>query len=478
MNGLEYTPIHDIPGIIDNTRNFYKTGSSKDLAFRKHQLEQMVLYLKENQTELENAICSDIKRHRIVTLAEMAPVINECNYLINNLNRLVKPVSPKKWYWLNVMDTTYTRKEPKGIVLIIVASHTAAFLTRTITNYLDRRSFKIINGGADETNIVLDHPFDHIFYTGGNVAGKIVLEKAAKFFTPVTLELGGKSPVLIAPDTNHQEVANRVVFGKFLNNGQTCVAPDYILVQHDHAESLIKALRQSIRDFFGDMPEKSDSYGRIINLRQFDRLKRILDGVDPKTVVIGGQCDEQDLYIAPTVVYPASVDGTEMMDFELFGPILPVVPVDDIDEAIKIINAKPHPLVTYIFSNQRDLVNKVIEQTTSGGVLVNDTLVHTLEASLPFGGVGASGMGNYHGDYSFNTFSHERSVMIKPTGFEHIMTARYPPFNQDKYYLFETVVYGLPSCLSAKLKTIKCFFESLIEVLLVSSSPPKIKNME
>ncbi|ORZ21614.1 Aldehyde/histidinol dehydrogenase [Absidia repens] len=500
MSELEYTPIQDIPTIIDDARQFYKTGTTKELAFRKQQLKQVIRYLEDSEKGIENAVYSDLKKHRMEVLAEIAPVINECKYLIENLDRLAKPVSPKKLYWINATDTTYVRKEPKGVVLVIgawnypvhltlmpvvgaiaagncvilkpseVASHTAAFLTKTMSGYLDQRFFKIVNGAVDETTALLDRPLDHIFYTGGGTIGSIVMGKAAKFLTPVTLELGGKSPTYVAPDAVNQCTANRIAWGKFYNNGQTCVAPDYIIVQREHAESLVSELQKTIKEFYGEYPEKSDSYGRIINHRQFDRLKKCLDSVDPATVVIGGQTNRDDLFIAPTVIYPATASGNPIMDNEIFGPILPVVPVDNIDEAIDIINSKPHPLVTYIFSDKKKEINKVIEQSTSGGVLVNDTLMHILETSLPFGGVGASGMGNYHGDKSFTTFSHERSTMIKSTGLESVMGARYPPYNQDKYNLFSVLIYGLPSSIVAKAQTIKTFLGSSVQVFFGSSS--------
>ncbi|KAI8334651.1 Aldehyde/histidinol dehydrogenase [Chlamydoabsidia padenii] len=500
MAELQYTSIQEIPTIVEDARRFYKTGATKDLSYRKNQLKQIICYLQENENEIEKAIWNDLKKHRMEVLAEIAPVINECKYLIENLDRLAKPVSPKKLYWIHATDTTYIRKEPKGVVLVIgawnypihltlmpivgaiaagncvilkpseVSPHTSALLAKTLTSYIDVRSFKIINGGVDETTVLLDQHVNHIFYTGNGKVGSIVMEKAAKFLTPVTLELGGKSPTYVAPDAISQVTANRIAWGKYYNNGQTCVAPDYILVQRDHAENLVELLQKSIKEFYGEYPEKSDSYGRIINHRQFDRLKNALDEVDPTNVIIGGQTNRDDLFIAPTIIYPAPANGVAIMEDEIFGPILPVVPVDDVDEAIDIINSKPSPLVTYIFGDKKTEINHVIEQTTSGGVLVNDTLMHILEASLPFGGVGASGMGNYHGDKSFDTFSHERSTMIKSTNLESAMIARYPPYNDDKYNMFSVLIYGLPSSFIAKAQTIKNFLGASVQVFFGGSS--------
>ncbi|KAI8097217.1 Aldehyde/histidinol dehydrogenase [Halteromyces radiatus] len=502
MATLEYTPLSDIPGIINDVKQTFRTGLTKDLAFRKKQLKQLIRYFEENEAEIEKVVWSDLKKHRMEVLAETAPVVNECKYMLDNLDRLAKPTSPKKVYWINAMDTTFVRKEPKGVVLVLgawnypihlalmpvvgaiaagncvilkpseISSHTANFMAKTITSYLDQRFFKVINGAVQETSAILNHPFDHIFYTGGGTVGTIVMEKAAKFLTPVTLELGGKSPTYVTPESVNQVTANRIVWGKFYNNGQTCVAPDYVLVHRDHAEKMVSALQKSIRDFYGLYAEKSNSYGRIINQRQFDRLVSLLNGVPSETIVLGGYSHQDDLFIAPTIVYPAPARGVALMNDEIFGPILPVVPVDNVDEAIEIINQKPQPLVTYIFSDNKTEINKVLDQTSSGGVLVNDTLMHVVETSLPFGGIGGSGMGNYHGDRSFTTFSHERSTMIKSTALEPVIGARYPPYNDDKYNLFSVLINGLPASIGAKLQTIKTVLGSSYRVLFSSSPAP------
>ncbi|CAO3652217.1 unnamed protein product [Cunninghamella blakesleeana] len=504
-NVLEYTPIDDISSIINEVRTNYKTGITKDLAFRKEQLKKMIQFFEENNAEFEKCVWSDLRKHRMEVLAETAPVVNNCKYLIENLDRLATPVSPKKHYIMNSSDVTYIRKEPKGVVLVIgswnypvhlllmpvigaiaagnaviikpseVAAHTAATITKLLSKYLDQRFYRVINGAAEETTKILENQLDHIFYTGGGTVGSIIMEKAAKHLTPVTLELGGKSPTYIGPDAINQLTANRISWGKFYNNGQTCVAPDYILVKRENAEELIKLLRKSITQFYSEQPEKSDSYGRIVNHRQFDRLQSWLDNVDPASIVIGGQSNRDDLFFAPTVVYPAPANGTLLMDNEIFGPILPIVPVDDVNEAIDVINSKSHPLVIYVFSNDKEETQKVINQTLSGGVLANDTLMHVVESSIPFGGVGPSGMGNYHGDRSFDTFTHERSTMLKSTRLESMMGARYPPYNDDKYNLFSLLINGLPSSFGDKVSTLKQFVGSSISVFW-SSPDAKQEN--
>ncbi|CAO3651339.1 unnamed protein product [Cunninghamella echinulata] len=493
-NILEYTPIDQITPIINEVRKHYRTGVTKDVAFRKEQLNKMIQLLEENKPELEKAVWLDLRKHRMEALAEIAPVVNNCKYLIENIDRLATPVSPKKHYMMNASDITYIRKEPKGVVLVIgawnypihlllmpvigaiaagnavilkpseVSANTANVITKLLPNYLDQRFYRTINGAAEETTKVLENQLDHIFYTGGGTVGTIVMEKAARHLTPVTLELGGKSPTYVGPDAVNQLTANRIAWGKFYNNGQTCVAPDYILVQRDNAEELISYLRKSIRQFYSEHPEKSESYGRIVNQRQFDRLKSWLDAVDPKSIVIGGETNRDDLFIAPTVVYPAPVSGNLLMDNEIFGPIIPIVPIDNVDDALDIINSKSHPLVVYIFSNDKAEVQKILDQTISGGVLVNDTLMHVVESSIPFGGIGPSGMGSYHGDRSFDTFTHERSTMIKSTRLESMMEARYPPYNDDKYNIFSILISGLPSGFGDKISTIRQFFGSSISI--------------
>ncbi|KAI8062211.1 Aldehyde/histidinol dehydrogenase [Gongronella butleri] len=377
------------------------------------------------------------------------------------------------------------RKEPKGVVLVIgawnypvhllllpvvgaiaagncviikpseVASHTAQALTELIPKYLNTEFYRVVNGAAAETTALLEQPLDHIFYTGGGTIGKIVMTKAAQQLIPVTLELGGKSPTIVCADAVTPTTANRIAWGKFFNSGQTCVAPDYVLVQKDQVDALVGHLRDSIHSFFGDDAATSDSYGRIINKRQFDRLTKVLDGVDKSTVVIGGETLADQVYIAPTVVSPVSAQGHSLMDDEIFGPILPIVPVDDLDHAIDIVNA----------SDDKGNINKVIDNTRSGGVLVNDTLMHVAESALPFGGVGPSGTGNYHGEHSFNTFSHDRSVMIKPSNMEKVLAARYPPYNDDKAFLLNMLLSGLPAAIGAKFVAIFQFLRVLYRSL-------------
>ncbi|KAG0170269.1 aldehyde dehydrogenase 3, member A2 [Apophysomyces sp. BC1034] len=484
MASLTYTPKGAIPTIVSKLRENFDTGITKNIAFRKEQLGNLVRCLEENGSEFEEALWKDLRKHKMECgIGEISPIIDECKYMIKNLDRLSKPTHTSKRFMMNSMDKTYIRKEAKGVVLVIgawnypvnllllpavgaiaagncvvfkpseVAAHTAAAMARLLPKYLDERAYSVINGGVVETTELLEQRLDHIFYTGNGMVGRIVMTAAAKHLTPVTLELGGKSPAIVAPDADLEVAANRLVFGKFFNNGQTCVAPDYVLVEKNRAGPLLAACKNAIVQFYGEDAQKSESYGRIVSTRQFDRLKALLDGCDPASILAGGQTDRDDLFIAPTLVSPVTIDA-DLMQQEIFGPILPVVTVENMDEAIQIVKSKDHPLAMYIFSNSANIYNNILDNTNSGGVLVNDTLMHLQELSLPFGGVGPSGTGAYHGDKSFDTFTHERSTMVKSAGLESIISVRYPPYNADKYTLITLLVTGLPKTVGAKVKTL------------------------
>ncbi|KAG0173659.1 Aldehyde dehydrogenase [Apophysomyces sp. BC1034] len=500
MAQLSFTLKENIPSIVQGLRQQFRTGLTKDLTFRKQQLQNLHRMLIENKQELTDAVWKDLHKHKLeADTGEIAPIVDECLYMIKNLDRLAKPEHTVKRFRMNSQDKTYIRKEPKGVALVIgawnypihllfmpvvgaiaagncvlikpseVSAHTAELVSRLVPEYLDQRAYALVNGGVEETTVVLEQKFDHIFYTGNGVVGRIVMAAASKHLTPVTLELGGKSPAIVAPDANLHATANRLMWGKFFNNGQTCVAPDYILVTEKNAAALISAFQKSLANFYTENPQKSSSYGRIVNHRQFDRLKGIIDSLDPSAIIIGGTTDRDDLYISPTVVSPVDANDTRLMENEIFGifvddhyflmsklwdtgPILPIVTVKDMEEAVDIINAKDSPLAMYIFTESKAIYNNILDKTNSGGVLVNDTLMQILEMSLPFGGVGASGMGSYHGDKSFYTFTHERSTMVKSSGMEGAMNVRYPPYNDDKHTLMAAMVYGLPAAAGAKVK--------------------------
>jgi aldehyde dehydrogenase (NAD+) len=307
-----------------------------------------------------------------------------------------------------------------------VSAATEAAFARLVPKYLDPEAFIVIRGAADETTVLLKERFDHIFYTGNGVVGRIVMRAAAEHLTPVTLELGGKSPCIIDRDADLDKSVPRLTWGKFYNAGQTCIAPDYVLVHKDKMQPLIEKLQNTIKDFYGSDPSQSQDYCKVINSRHTMRLKELLNG---QNVVAGGQVDVDKCYISPTLVANPRPDSKLMQD-EIFGPILPIIPINNLDEAIDFVNSRDKPLALYIFSKNKSNVQKVIETTSSGGVGVNECILHNICTDLPFGGVGPSGMGSYNGKHTFQTFTHEKGVLIRPQASDPSL--RFPPYTPGK----------------------------------------------
>jgi aldehyde dehydrogenase (NAD+) len=307
-----------------------------------------------------------------------------------------------------------------------VSMHTSATLARLVPEYLDPDCVAIVEGGVDETQALLAEQFDHIFYTGNGQVGRVVMEAAAKHLTPVTLELGGKSPVIVAADADLDVAAHRVAWGKFLNAGQTCIAPDYALVAREVEQPFVERIAQVVKEFYGPDPKASPDYARIVNDRHFRRLEALMDD---GTAVLGGEVDAEQRYIAPTVLREVAPDAPVMAE-EIFGPLLPVLAVDDVDEAIQFVNDRDRPLALYVFSGSGAVRDDVLARTTSGGAGVNATVLQVAVPDLPFGGVGASGMGAYHGRAGFDTFSHHKAVLKKSTRLDPKFA--YPPYTKRK----------------------------------------------
>ena len=307
-----------------------------------------------------------------------------------------------------------------------VAAATSGALAQLIPEYLDHDAIAVVEGAVSETKALLDERFDHIFYTGNGRVGRVVMEAASRHLTPVTLELGGKSPAIVDGSANLEVAARRIAWGKFLNAGQTCIAPDYVLVSRDAHDRLIELIRRAVFDFYGNDPKASPDYARIINDNHFKRLVQLLDS---GTAVVGGESDPATRYLAPTVLRDVAADAPVMQE-EIFGPVLPVVPVDDADEAIAFVNAHDKPLALYVFAGDKAVANRVVERTSSGGACVNATLYHVAVPNLPFGGVGESGVGAYHGKASFDVFSHWKPVLKKSTRPDPDLA--YPPYTDKK----------------------------------------------
>ncbi|XP_061606907.1 aldehyde dehydrogenase family 3 member A2b isoform X2 [Phyllopteryx taeniolatus] len=294
--------------------------------------------------------------------------------------------------------------------------------------YLDKELYPVVTGGVPETQELLRQRFDHIFYTGNGAVGKLIMAAAAKHLTPVTLELGGKSPCYVDSKCDVAVACRRVAWGKFTNCGQTCIAPDYVLCEPAVQQRLIQELRKAIEEFYTDDPKTCPDYGRIVNRRHF---RRIVSMLQDSTVAVGGDNDEEDRFIAPTVLRDVKPDAKVMQE-EIFGPLLPILTVNGLDEAIRFINKGEKPLALYVFSDDDKVIKKMRDETSSGGFLANDCLVHYSVSSLPFGGVGNSGMGCYHGKYTFDQMSHLRGCLIKGLKMEGMNNMRYPPHTAKK----------------------------------------------
>ncbi|KAK3592559.1 hypothetical protein CHS0354_000886 [Potamilus streckersoni] len=449
----------NISQLVSSLRETFQTGRTIDLQWRIGQLNMLLKLLDENRDQLCNALKRDLNKHKFeAAVLEVDYCRNDLVHCLNNLSEWAAPEKVAKGL-LNVMDRCYIRKEPFGVVLIIgawnypvqlnilpligaiaagncvvvkpseLSVYTAKILEELLSRYLDQDCIKCISGGVPESTALLAEKWDYIFYTGNTAVGKIVMQAAAEYLTPVTLELGGKSPVFVDKDCDLGIVANRILWGKCTNAGQTCVSPDYIMCTKETQDVLVGKLKNSLKTFYGDNVKTSNDYARIVNDRHFQRIKKLLSTC--KEIAFGGDFDESQRYIAPTVVINVKFTD-QVMQEEIFGPILPIIPVKDEDEAIKQIVKGDKPLALYIFSNNKSLVQKFITSTSSGGVCVNDTLMQGSIPSLPFGGVGNSGMGGYHGKFTFDTFSHKRAMMERDLALESINGVRYPPFTDVK----------------------------------------------
>ncbi|KAF9990702.1 aldehyde dehydrogenase 3, member A2 [Mortierella antarctica] len=434
---IEYTPVQAIPKIVANSRASFLTHRTQALEFRKEQLRALQRMVSENSEELINAIYSDLKRSSDF---EIPTCIKVCQEFIDHLETLTQN---QKAAALAENDDCYVRLSPLGSVLIIgawnfpimlvleplagaiaagntcvikpseVSQTSATVLTRLLQQYMDPQVVAVINGGAEETTALLKERFDHIFYTGGTEVGRIVMMAAAKNLTPVTLELGGKCPVIVSAKSDLAKAAQTIAGWKAMNCGQICLTVDYVLCPKHLQEELIKNVIGTWQHLYGANPKEAKNYAKVVSKRQHERLVKVLKAVEGENkIVYGGKYDVDHLYIEPTIVTNVSLND-EIMKHEIFGPILPIVACEDLDEAIRIINTQEHALNMNIFTNDKAEVERVLRETRSGAVNVNDVAAHFGHHALPFGGVGHSGTGNYHGKYSIDTFSHKRAVMVR-----------------------------------------------------------------
>ena len=439
------TPSGDVdspaPALVGALRAYFETGATKPLSWRLSQLDALEHFLKEREQDILDALRADLGKPATEAFgAEIGLTLSEIRLTRKKLASWMKPERVRTSL-LAMPGRSYIYREPLGVTLIIapwnypfqlvvlpligamaagncavvkpseISPNVSALIAKWLPKYLDRRAVQVVEGGVPETTALLREKWDHILYTGNGTVGRIVMEAAAKHLTPVTLELGGKSPCIVDESADLDVAAKRIVYGKFFNAGQTCVAPDYVLV-HDHVhDALINRMVSMIREFYGDDPKQSPDFARIVNERHHARLTRLLGNTD---VVTGGETDVSDRYIAPTILKNVKEDDAVMQE-EIFGPILPVISVSSVESAIGFVNRHEKPLALYVFAGDEAAQDRVLSGTSAGGTVLNHVWLHLSVPELPFGGVGESGMGAYHGRQSFETFSHRRSVLKKPT---------------------------------------------------------------
>jgi acyl-CoA reductase-like NAD-dependent aldehyde dehydrogenase len=446
----------DYTDLVAGQRKYFHSGATRPAEWRRQQLEALKALLADNRDRFFAALRQDLRRNDVDSdLTDVGFCIKEAEYALKHMHHWTK-VEHEPTPLLLEPGHVRVRRDPLGVTLIIGAWNeplmltfgplapalaagntavikpsemcvaTSALIAELVPRYMDTNAVAVVQGAVPETTALLDQHWDLIFFTGSPQVGKIIHQAAAKHLTPTVLELGGKSPTIVHPSADIKTAARRIAFGRFINAGQICTAPDHVLVWPEVKDELVAHLVQAVRDFYGDDPQKSPDYGRIINRKATERLARLLDS---GTAVVGGRADLDDFYIAPTVLVDVPWDSPIMQE-EVFGPILPVLEIDSVLGVIDWVNRNPHPLGLYVFAEDHDVVDQILTMTESGDAVVNDCTIHPLIPELPFGGVGNSGMGKYHGRWGFDAFTNARGVlyhspMIDPG-------VRYPPYAEHQ----------------------------------------------
>jgi len=457
MDTIFETVTGNTASVVAAQRTFFRTAKSKDVSFRIKQLKKLYSLIHQHEERITEALHKDLGRHPYESLSvELGPVYSDLKHLIRHTREWSRPEYVKTSLF-HTPGTSRIYSEPYGNVLVIApwnyplllsispiagamsagncvvlkpsehAPHTSALLCDLINNNFDAGYLHVVEGGVETNQQLLAEKWDYIFFTGGTEIGRIIYQAAAKHLTPVTLELGGKSPCVVDKNVSVRTAAKRIVWGKFVNQGQTCIAPDYLFVHRDVKDKFIAAMKEAITSLYGSEPLESGSIGRIINQRQYDRLKTYLDNGE---IISGGKYNDAQLVIEPTLMVNAPYDSRVMTE-EIFGPILPIYEYSDLEEVIRFVNDRDKPLAAYIFSRSASVRERFITSTSSGGVTENDTMMHISSGEMPFGGVGNSGMGGYHGKFSFDTFSHKRSVLHRMSQpLDNFL--RYAPYSKAK----------------------------------------------
>ncbi|KFK30059.1 hypothetical protein AALP_AA7G211500 [Arabis alpina] len=467
--------------LVGDLRSNFNTGRTKSYEWRISQLQNIVRMIDEKEKYITEALYQDLSKPELEAfLAEISNTKSSCTLAIKDLKTWMAPETVKTSV-TTFPSSAQIVSEPLGVVLVIsawnfpfllsvepvigaiaagnavvlkpseIAPATSSLLAKLFSEYLDETSIRVIEGRVPETTALLDQKWDKIFFTGGARVGRIVMTAAAKNLTPVVLELGGKCPALVDSDVNLQVVARRIIAGKWAcNNGQACIGVDYVITTEDFASKLIDAVKTELESFFGKNPLESKDLSRIVNSFHFKRLEGMLkeNGVANK-IVHGGQTIEDKLKISPTILVDVSEESS-MMREEIFGPLLPIVTVQKIEDGIQVIRSKPKPLAAYLFTDNKELQQQFVQDVAAGGIGVNDTILHVTVKDLPFGGVGESGIGAYHGKFSYDTFSHKKGVLYR--SFVGDSDIRYPPYTTKK----KTVLKALLS--SNIFRAILAFF--------------------
>jgi len=446
----------DFTALVSRHRSYFRTGATRSVEWREGQLNALRTMMIDRAEDFYASLWTDLRRNRTdADLTDVKFLVGEADHALAHLRDWMKPV-PISTPPMFTPSYAQVRFDPLGVGLIIgtwnypvmltlspliaaisggnaavikpsdVGAATADVIARWLPEYLDRDAFSVVLGGVPETTALLEQQWDHIFFTGGSTVARVVMAAAAKHLTPVVLELGGKSPAVVHSSADLRVAARRIAQGRWNNAGQTCTAPDYVLVFNGVARQFLEQLKAIVVQFYGDDPQKSADYGRIINTRHFDRLTPLLAS---GTVYHGGQNDRADRFIAPTVLVNVSPDSPVMQD-EIFGPILPVLEVDNVEQVINFVNARPSPLGLYVFAEDQHVTEQILGATTSGDAVVNDCTIHPLIPDLPFGGVGNSGMGKYHGEWGFRTCTNARGVLYHSTQVD--LDVRYAPYSRNK----------------------------------------------
>lgn len=436
--------------LVEKQRSYFRTGATKDIRFRMHALNQLREGIKANEQKLMEALKLDLNKSEFEAYSsEIGIVLEEIRFTLKHLRTWAKPKKVKT-AMTHIGSTGYIYPQPYGVALIIapwnypfqlaiaplvgaiaagncsilkpseLTPRTSEVLQQLISDLFPEEYIAVVQGGVETSQALLDEKFDYIFFTGSVPVGKIMMEAASKTLTPVTLELGGKSPCIVHEDANIKLAAKRIAWGKFMNAGQTCVAPDYVYLHHQIRDEFLESFKLAIQELYGAHPLDNPDYTRIVSAKHFERLQSFLNN---GTTVLGGQVNKEALTIEPTVLTEVTWEDPVMQD-EIFGPILPVLEYEHLADVIEGVHHHPNPLALYLFSESKTTQEEVLDQVSFGGGCINDTVYHIVSPYLPFGGVGSSGIGSYHGKGSFDTFSHKKSVLKQTTRFD--IPLRYP----------------------------------------------------